>query len=158
MVSRRWRPSAPIVPPARHATFATISNDDAAALRTYVIQSDGKFKRIRNDEEKYRKAYLPTFRACFVPSEPLAKNVLTVRYANIEQGGGDHIDQIIAFPTTNFVGDADFSGYDDDDETGIILHPQEGDGEHHYFDLQGRQLKSRPQKGVYIDNGKKVIK
>jgi len=28
----------------------------------------------------------------------------------------------------------------------------------HYFDLQGRQLPERPSEGVYIDNGKKMIK
>ena len=34
----------------------------------------------------------------------------------------------------------------------------DSDGTHRYFDMQGRQLKSRPSKGVYIDNGHKIIK
>ncbi len=33
----------------------------------------------------------------------------------------------------------------------------EADGTSRYFDLQGRMLSSKPQKGFYIDKGKKII-
>lgn len=39
-----------------------------------------------------------------------------------------------------------------------IIQTIEADGTHRYFDLQGRQLPGEPDKGIYIDNGKKKIK
>ena len=33
----------------------------------------------------------------------------------------------------------------------------EADGTSRYFDLQGRMLSCKPQKGFYIDKGKKII-
>jgi hypothetical protein len=42
--------------------------------------------------------------------------------------------------------------------TGIsspVFHVIEADGSHRYFDLQGRQLNSKPATGIYIKNGKK---
>ena len=43
------------------------------------------------------------------------------------------------------------------EDTGII-HVKEDDGSHRYFDLHGHPLPGRPDKGIYIDNGKKLIK
>ena len=48
-----------------------------------------------------------------------------------------------------------------DDPTGISLTPgssQKGEGSGYYYSLDGRKLKGEPKKGVYIRNGKKVIK
>ena len=33
----------------------------------------------------------------------------------------------------------------------------DADGTEHYYDLQGRQLSGKPAKGVYINNGKKIV-
>lgn len=38
-----------------------------------------------------------------------------------------------------------------------IIHTIDADGTHHYFDLLGRPLNHKPEQGIYIDNGKKVI-
>ena len=44
--------------------------------------------------------------------------------------------------------------------TGILptIQTIEADGTSRYFDLQGRMLNGKPNKGVYIENGKKVIR
>ena len=61
-------------------------------------------------------------------------------------------------PAETFEGDSDFSGYDDLTDIRPVIHTIDCNGTHRYYDFQGRQLKSSPIKGVYIDNGKKVIK
>lgn len=38
-----------------------------------------------------------------------------------------------------------------------IIQTIEADGTHRYFDLLGRPLNHKPEQGIYIDNGKKVI-
>ena len=47
-----------------------------------------------------------------------------------------------------------------DGTTGIspTIHTIDNDGTHRYYDLNGRQLKSKPQKGIYIENGIKHVK
>lgn len=39
----------------------------------------------------------------------------------------------------------------------LIIQTIEADGTHRYFDLLGRPLNHKPEQGIYIDNGKKVI-
>lgn len=43
--------------------------------------------------------------------------------------------------------------------TGIepTLNAVDADGVHYYFDLLGRPLREKPEQGIYIDNGQKVI-
>ena len=71
-------------------------------------------------------------------------------------GVGESLEtgEIEEFPIINFEGDIL-----NDPSTGIspIIHTIEADGTHCYFDLQGRQLDSKPLKGLYIENGKKYI-
>jgi hypothetical protein len=49
---------------------------------------------------------------------------------------------------------------DDDQMTGIsqtVVRTIDNDGTQHYYDLNGRLLPGKPQKGVYIMNGKKYV-
>ena len=39
-----------------------------------------------------------------------------------------------------------------------IIRTIDADGTNRYFDLQGRMLKGRPEKGLFIENGKKIIR
>lgn len=39
----------------------------------------------------------------------------------------------------------------------FLLRFEDPDGTNRYFDLQGRMLNEKPEKGLYIENGKKVI-
>lgn len=38
------------------------------------------------------------------------------------------------------------------------IHTIDADGTHRYYDLKGQQLKSKPQKGLYIENGIKHVR
>ena len=43
----------------------------------------------------------------------------------------------------------------DENPTGIgTIHTIDSDGTHRYYDMQGRQLRQRPNRGLYIENGK----
>ena len=50
--------------------------------------------------------------------------------------------------------------YNHDSPTGIqpTIRAIDADGTSRYFDLQGRMLNGAPVKGLYINDGKKVIK
>lgn len=134
-------------------TLKRRTNDDCTAQPTYSMDRN-MYRYYRNDTEAYRAAWLTAFRAAFFGYAPLGRNAYEMTFKLYI--AGDDNDPIVSFPTADYAPDADFSGYND--ETGIIMHTIDNDGTHRYFDLQGRQLQSRPTKGVYIDNGNKVIK
>jgi hypothetical protein len=48
---------------------------------------------------------------------------------------------------------------DDGEATTIdaVIRTIDADGTEHYYDMNGRQLNGKPQKGMYIHNGKKYI-
>ena len=135
-------------------TFKRMSNDDCNAQPTYGMDRE-MFRLFRNDTEAYRKAWLSSFRSAFYADSPLGHNAYAITFKKYVAGEDDE-DPIIKLPTDSYEPDSDFSGYDDD-PSGII-HVIGDKGSHQYFDLQGRPLSSRPQKGVYISHGKKVIK
>jgi hypothetical protein len=122
----------------------------------------GSWKRIRNDEGKYRGAYIGAFRAFFEGKGPLVFNTYNSYYVFMPQGeeSPGTLDDIYMYKPLiggGFDTDSDFSGYDDDDPTGIVLHTADYVGEHKYFDLYGRPLDRKPTKGIYINNGKKIF-
>ena len=39
-----------------------------------------------------------------------------------------------------------------------IIRTIDADGTNRYFDLQGRMLNGKPDKGMFIENGKKMVK
>lgn len=135
-------------------TFRNLSNDDCNAQPTYGLDRE-MFRLYRNDTEAYRKAWLSSFRSAFYAISPLGHNAYDITFKKYVAGTSDG-DHIVDFPTYDYEPDSDFSGYDDI-PSGII-HIINDNGSHQYFDLQGRPLNSLPQKGVYISNGKKVIK
>ena len=133
-------------------TFRSLSNDECNAQPTYGMDRE-KFRLYRNDTEAYRNAKLSSFRSAFYADNPLGRNAYAIVFKQYVAGSED--DPIVDFPTDGYEPDSDFSGYDD--SVGII-HVIDDNGSHQYFDLQGRALSSPPQKGVYISNGKKIIK
>lgn len=139
-------------------TFKKIESADAAAQFAYSFQKDGYFKRIRPDTPN---AYWGAFRAMFCAAapagqdpavSPLGTNWFKAMYQKWLNGDEDESNPITGFPADSFEGDSDIS-----DGTGI-MHVINKDGKHLYFDLQGRRLQNPPAKGIYIDNGKQVIK
>ena len=137
-------------------SFKYLSNDECVAQNAYAISSDGKWRHYRNDKPQYQKADAYAFRCFFSAIEPMGNGVYATLFEEHEEGEEEF--DITNFPADVFSGDADFSGYDDE-ETGIILHTIDADGTHRYFDLQGRPLgdKKPTKRGLYLINGKKVI-
>ena len=78
----------------------------------------------------------------------------TREYRRALRANGDH-NGLKQFPADLYCGD--LTGYSSSIETGII-RTVESDGTNRYFDLQGRQLNGKPEKGIYIINGKKFSK
>ena len=129
-------------------TFDIISNDVAAELKAHTLSKDGKFRRISN-APGYQGAYIGTFRAFFMPYESDGYYAFTTKFVYQENGEEDTETQ--DFPAGSFEGDNDYT----DETTGIgTIHTIDSDGTHRYYDMQGRQLRQRPAKGLYIENGK----
>lgn len=131
-------------------TFSLIPHSDA--LGAYISQSDGKFKVVT---DRCPSVKIPAFRSFFIPATTLPVNDLSVKYADVEEGGGEHEDQLVDFPASHFESDGDLSS---DEPTAIIMRTDECDGTHRYFDLQGRPVDKLHTKGLYIEKGKKIIK
>jgi len=129
-------------------TFDIISNDEAAELKAHTLSKDGKFRRISN-APGYQGAYVGTFRAFFMPYESDGYYDFTTKF--VYQENGEEDTEIQDFPADDFEGDNDYT----DATTGIgTIHTIDSDGTHRYYDMQGRQLRQRPAKGLYIENGK----
>ena len=91
------------------------------------------------------------FRAFYCPYELPETNTYKSVFKEYVQG---EEDPIVEFPTDLFVPDSDIP----DDLTGVkpIIRIIENDGTSLHFDLQGRPLPGKPEKGVYIYKGKKA--
>ena len=85
---------------------------------------------------------------------PAAPGTYRTLFQNIDQQGTD---------TGEDVNNAQFEGvipFIEDATTGIqpTILTIDADGTVSYFDLQGRMLNDKPVKGLYIENGKKILK
>ena len=133
-------------------TFQNISNDEAAAMLAHTMSTDGKFRRISN-APGYQGAYIGTFRAFFTPYESNGYYAHTPKYIVHTEGDDDEFEPQ-DFPADTFEGDNDYIYDDGTTAIGGVMHTIDSDGTHRYFDLQGRQLRQRPSRGLYIENGK----
>ena len=131
-------------------TYHRIYDEECESQNIYGMQSDGRWERYYVTKHGPKWCWIETFRGYFQADESTGNNTYKPVYKQYVQGD-DEDDPIIDFPAGAFDGD-DIGG----EGTGI-MHVIEANGEHHYFDLQGRPLNSKPAKGVYIDNGKKII-
>ena len=131
-------------------TYHRMYDEECESQNIYGMQSDGRWERYYVTKHGPKWCWIETFRGYFQADESTGNNTYKPVYKQYVQGD-DEDDPIIDFPAGAFDGD------NIDDETTGIMHVIEANGEHHYFDLQGRPLNSKPAKGVYIDNGKKII-
>ena len=137
-------------------TLKRIESADAADMYAYGLwtwQGTPYFLRVRPDTPDAR---IDQFRGLFVPNELTDNNTYTISYKQYIMGG-DEDDPIVDFPAGGFDAD-EFPGEVDTSIDTPLIHVVDADGTHSYFDLQGRQLTAPANKGVYIHNGKKVIK
>ena len=132
-------------------TYHRMYDEECESQNIYGMQvSDGRWSRYFVTKHGPKWCWIETFRGYFQANESTGNNTYKSVYKKYVQGEEED-DPIIDFPAGAFDGD------NIDDETTGIIHVIEDNGEHHYFDLQGRPLNSKPAKGVYIDNGKKII-
>lgn len=109
-------------------TLTGLSNADAATAGAYILQEGNTWKKVSSASEAKKAAYIPPFRAYIVAT-----------------GGGS-----AAQLHTEFI---------DSSVTGINgLKTVDVDGTVRYYDLNGRRVSEPTQKGVYIIDGKKVMK
>ena len=127
-----------------------LDNDECAEYLVHTMSNDGDFRRISNTTEAERGAYLPAFRAALFADFFDGRNRYYTVFKEYVQGDDDN--PIVDFPAAFYDADNDYKG------VGIHFQTVEKDGVHRYYDLQGRPLKERPEKGIYIDNGKKIIR
>ena len=131
-------------------TFRRIENDEIFRDYIYIAQKD---KTFQYPPKGYTKAFTYPFIAYFSAMEPLDFIIAQTKYIHTENGeeSGDVAD----FPADEFDSDGEFG-----EATGIspVIQTIDADGTEHYYDLQGRQLNGKPNKGIYIYKGKKVIK
>jgi hypothetical protein len=91
----------------------------------YILQSDGNWHKVPQNQPK---AYVGAFRCYFKAPRTASARALMMNFG------------------------------DDDQMTGIsqtVVRTIDNDGTQHYYDLNGRRLSDRPQKGIYIYKGKK---
>ena len=134
-------------------TFQTINNEEASAMAIYGNFGKGHMKIVCSDSEEERTGYIPTFRAFYEPKNHQSIGSKDFVIVIIPSLAGD-LDEYEKqpFPAEVFVEDV-VTGIDSP-----IIQVNEFNGSNRYFDLQGRQLSGKLNKGIYIKNGKKYIK
>ena len=144
------------------ANFHSISDVEADAMNIYGLRDDGTWARFQSggDAEQNRmSAYRGYFEADASAAARTRAAALPGTYKTlfqmIDQQGlsvgenvnSDNLDYEATIP------------YIDGATTDILptIRTIDADGTSRYFDLQGRLLNGKPVKGVFIENGKKVI-
>ena len=128
-------------------SFKTLDNDRLIEENAYILQKDGMIKCV---SKKYSNVTFIPFRSYFSALEPLTVKDFFVRYIPTENGV--ETGNVTDFPADEFDSDGDLS-----DETDILSIPLDPQYDSHYYDLQGRPLNNKPNKGIYIHHGRKYI-
>ena len=131
------------------ATFKRYDNQELVEQKAYTLQRNGTFHHI--DKIYDTNPYAAPFIGYFTALEPIGTSF---KMKFIQTENGEETGEETDFPADLF--DSDF---DLDDETGIqaIENGQWSMVNGQWYDLQGRQLSGKPNKGIYIQNGKKII-
>ena len=145
-------------------TFTGITTDYEHANNLYGMTDDGTWTRLSVAE-----AALPPFRGYYDADFDVNSDELKTNTARTKRTAGDDITfqtkfyqkgddaDVSDMPDLLFVGDIRPA---DGGATAITptIHTIDADGTHRYYDLKGQQLKSKPQKGIYIENGIKHVR
>ena len=130
------------------ANFRKLTNEELVEHKAYVIQKNGTFRLYEKIYDS--RPYVNPYRAYFSAMEPIG-SVYQTKFIRTENG--EETGDVIDFPADDF--DFDF---DIEDATGIhTMSDVRSKMEEVYYDLQGRKLSGKPNKGLYIQNGKKII-
>lgn len=91
----------------------------------------------------------------YVNGQQMETNQAKIIVTRFYQQDGDGNAEVKEIPDLFSIGDINGG-----ETTGIVaptIHTIDRDGTHNYFDLQGRRLNGKPDKGFYIENGKKRL-
>ncbi|MBO7069210.1 MAG: hypothetical protein J6W52_11155 [Bacteroidaceae bacterium] len=147
-------------------TFRDIAAADAANVYMYCLRDDGSWGRFILNEENTMEP-LKAFRGYLLTEQVMddeytmnpasararAPRIVGNSYQTMFGNNGEVTDQ------PNLLYEGDIPIMSSDDATGIspVIHTIDQDGTNRYYDLQGRLLTRMPQKGIFINNGKKII-
>ena len=99
------------------------------------------------------------YRTYFSRTDGFVRNRYFTNYqtgnSNVRQRVAD--DGITDFPADAYYSDIDFEVEDDATAIRPTIHTIDLDGTERIYDLSGRPLNSKPNKGIYIINGKKIV-
>ena len=146
-------------------SFRSISDVEADTMNIYGMRDDGSWARFQS-EGGVEQLHLSAFRGYFesdASSEFSARKraaALPGTYKTMlekfnqqgtnagEDGNNDNMDYEGDIPFTESI------------PTGIqpTIRTIDADGINRYFDLQGRMLNGKPDRGIYIENGKKTMR
>ena len=156
-------------------SFSAISATEADAMNIFCLLSDGSWARFTSDDDD--EAQLKAFRAYYLASNATEEsagvkaNVPANQKANafrtlFSNEGLANMSDSRALDAQKMLFDADIptpssvtTGINPvGEDSPFLIQTIEADGTNRYFDLQGRMLSGKPHKGLYIVNGKKVIR
>ena len=142
-----------------NGTFAALTGSgDEFALQYYGIWERLKSTSWVNPFRGYLRANKGTtwnyFRQnpdAFISEQADQARSIVTRFLCQDGEGSGEAKEI---PGLSYISDIHGNG-----TTGIAptIHTIDNDGTHNYYDLQGRRLNGKPDKGIYIENGKKHI-
>ena len=143
-------------------SFKSISATEADGKNMYCLLDNGSWTRFTSEDNA--DARLNAFRGFFLADEEAetqakarAQATAVKSYHTLFSNAG------VASVSDSSIPDALHILYDADisssTATGInpIIKTIEADGTSRYFDLQGRMLNGKPDKGLYIKNGRKFV-
>lgn len=155
-------------------TFRTITDEEADELNMYCLRQDGTWGRLKKAEgEGAESAKLDAFRGYFLADEaieesgsahqsaPALRAPKSSGYRTMFQNAG--VSSVTEPETTDATATIAFEGdipiIEETDVTAVepTFRVVDEDGTSRCFDLQGRLIKDKPAKGVYINKGKKVV-
>lgn len=147
------------------ANFQSISDVEADKKNIYGLRDDGTWARFQS-EGGVEKNRLAAYRGYF-EADAAAESEASARRAAAKQGTYKTMFQMgnqsesaagesITFDNLSYEANIP---YIDEASTGIepTIRTIDTDGTSRYFDLQGRMLNGKPDKGLFIENGKIII-
>ena len=143
--------------------FKSISATEADGKNMHCLLEDGSWVRFTSEDNPDAK--LNAFRGYYLadtPAESAARRAPTAQnkrfHTLFSNAGVANVSDANVPDALNILYDADIPT-PLADATGInpIIQTIEADGTSRYFNLQGRMLNGKPIKGLYIEDGRKVI-
>ena len=143
--------------------FKSISATEADGKNMYCLLDDGSWARFTSEDNADAK--LNAFRGYYLadtPAESAARRAPAAQdkrfHTLFSNAGVANVNDASVPDALNILYDADIPT-PTATPTGIqpTIKTIEADGTSRYFDMQGRLLNGKPDKGLYIEDGKKVI-